>query len=74
MGYNKDNRQLNSTKRIRLFFNELINLYKNDLIEADKFKNLCYGLNIYNRIFETSELEKRLLELENKLNIGGAND
>ena len=62
------NRQLNSIKKIRLYFNKLINDFDNDLIEADKFKTLCYSLNIYNKIFENSEIEARIEALEKSIN------
>ena len=63
------NRQLNSIKKIRLYFNKLINDFDNDLIEADKFKTLCYSLNIYNKIFENSEIEARIEALEKNMNV-----
>lgn len=65
---NEKKYRLDSFKSIKRLYANIINDFNNDKIPESKAKTLSYMLNGFAKVIEVSELEKRLIELECKVN------
>ena len=61
--------RLNSLKDVQRFYAKIINQYysHDETLSENRFKNLCYGLNGLAKVLESSELEKRIEQIEAEL-------